>query len=362
MAIIGRYVLPPEIFPILAATKPGKGGEIQLTDGLATLCERHGLAGLEVEGQRHDVGDRAGYVVAMVHYALRRADIADEVRAGITRLLAESAGRGRNVGASGLPRGRGRAARARARSPTAIRARARAAPIGAQVVVPFGARTVTGFVVGARAPAAPDGATTLDIEAVVAGEPAFDEAMIGFCRWVADYYQAPLGEVLRAALPQGEQATRDPRRAPDRAGRRGAGTAAGAAARTPPTRARAGRAGGGGRRAAAAPADARGPRRGAPARRGWSTPGLVEVGDEVQAPAAAADRRATRAPPAMPVDALPKRAAAKRAARRQARRRRRDGVAVASLSDGGARDAARAGRGRPGAHRASGGGARAGGA
>ena len=76
MAIIGRYVLPPEIFPILAETKPGKGGEIQLTDGLATLCERHGLAGLEVEGRRDDVGDRTGYVIAMVHYALKRADIA----------------------------------------------------------------------------------------------------------------------------------------------------------------------------------------------------------------------------------------------------------------------------------------------
>ena len=91
MAIIGRYVLPPEIFPILAETKPGKGGEIQLTDGLATLCERHGLAGLEVEGRRDDVGDRTGYVVAMVHYALKRADIADEVRAGVARVLAETA-------------------------------------------------------------------------------------------------------------------------------------------------------------------------------------------------------------------------------------------------------------------------------
>jgi len=90
MAIIGRYLLPPEIFPILADTKPGKGGEIQLTDGLATLCERHGLAGLEVQGRRDDVGDRAGYVIAQVHYALKRADIADEVRAGITRLLSET--------------------------------------------------------------------------------------------------------------------------------------------------------------------------------------------------------------------------------------------------------------------------------
>jgi len=87
-----------------------------------------------------------------------------------------------------------------------------AAPIGAQVVVPFGARTVTGFVVARAAPAAASAtaagaAATRDIEEVVAGEPAFDEAMIGFCRWVADYYQAPLGEVLRAALPQGEQAS-----------------------------------------------------------------------------------------------------------------------------------------------------------
>jgi primosomal protein N' (replication factor Y) len=82
-----------------------------------------------------------------------------------------------------------------------------AAPIGAQVVVPFGARTVTGFVVARAAPAAAGEAEARDIEEIVGGEPAFDEAMIGFGRWVADYYQAPLGEVLRAALPQGEQAS-----------------------------------------------------------------------------------------------------------------------------------------------------------
>jgi UTP--glucose-1-phosphate uridylyltransferase len=87
LAIIGRYVLPPEIFSILAETPAGRGGEIQLTDGLATLCERQGLYGLEVEGERFDVGDRAGYVVAMVHYALLRADIRDEVRAGVEKLL-----------------------------------------------------------------------------------------------------------------------------------------------------------------------------------------------------------------------------------------------------------------------------------
>jgi primosomal protein N' (replication factor Y) len=76
-------------------------------------------------------------------------------------------------------------------------------PVGTQVVVPFGARTVTGFVVGH---AAGQRGELKDIEEVVAGEPAFDEGMIAFCRWVADYYYAPLGEVLRAALPQGEKA------------------------------------------------------------------------------------------------------------------------------------------------------------
>ncbi len=83
-------------------------------------------------------------------------------------------------------------------------------PLGTQVVVPFGARTVTGFVVGH--PAASGGseasrAAALDVEEIVAGTPAFDDEMIALCRWAADYYQAPLGEVLRAALPQGEKAT-----------------------------------------------------------------------------------------------------------------------------------------------------------
>ena len=87
LAIIGRYVLPPEIFDILEATPPGRGDEIQLTDGLATLCKRKGLYGLEVEGRRFDVGDRAGYVLALVHYALRRDDIRDEVRVGLEKLL-----------------------------------------------------------------------------------------------------------------------------------------------------------------------------------------------------------------------------------------------------------------------------------
>ena len=82
LAIIGRYVLPPEIFAILEQTPPGRGGEIQLTDALEVLCEQRGLHGLEVEGLRFDAGDRAGYVLAVLYYALRRPDIGAEVRAG----------------------------------------------------------------------------------------------------------------------------------------------------------------------------------------------------------------------------------------------------------------------------------------
>ena len=82
LAIIGRYVLPPEIFDILEQTPPGRGGEIQLTDAMAVLCDRYGMHGLEVEGRRFDAGDRAGYVLAVLYYALRRKDIGADVRAG----------------------------------------------------------------------------------------------------------------------------------------------------------------------------------------------------------------------------------------------------------------------------------------
>jgi UTP--glucose-1-phosphate uridylyltransferase len=90
LAAIGRYVLPGEIFSILAETPPGRGGEIQLTDGLATLCARRGLHGVEMLGQRFDAGDRGGYVLAQLHWALKRKDIAAEVRAGAKRILEES--------------------------------------------------------------------------------------------------------------------------------------------------------------------------------------------------------------------------------------------------------------------------------
>ncbi|MGQ0506142.1 MAG: UTP--glucose-1-phosphate uridylyltransferase GalU [Myxococcaceae bacterium] len=75
LAVIGRYVLPPSIFGILEKQKAGVGGEIQLTDGLATLQKTEGLIGLKFKGLRYDAGDKVGYVKANVAYALKRPDL-----------------------------------------------------------------------------------------------------------------------------------------------------------------------------------------------------------------------------------------------------------------------------------------------
>jgi UTP--glucose-1-phosphate uridylyltransferase len=70
-AVIGRYVLPPSIFPILRETKPGKNGEIQLTDALRTLAAQSPMYAVEVKGSRHDAGDKLGFLIATVEFALR---------------------------------------------------------------------------------------------------------------------------------------------------------------------------------------------------------------------------------------------------------------------------------------------------
>jgi UTP--glucose-1-phosphate uridylyltransferase len=80
MAIIGRYVLRPEIFEILAKQAPGRGGEIQLTDGLAQLTRQRKMFGCAFKGERYDIGDKFGFVRATISYALKRADLRDKVR------------------------------------------------------------------------------------------------------------------------------------------------------------------------------------------------------------------------------------------------------------------------------------------
>jgi UTP--glucose-1-phosphate uridylyltransferase len=87
LAIVGRYVLPASIWPILAATKPGKGGEIQLTDALLALAQQEGMIAATLEGERHDAGDKLGYLRANLAYALRRPDLADGVRALCAEML-----------------------------------------------------------------------------------------------------------------------------------------------------------------------------------------------------------------------------------------------------------------------------------
>src|SRR5262245_42655497 len=77
LAIIGRYVLTPDIFPALAATKSDRTGEIQLTNGLRELLKSRPIYACEVKGVRHDTGNKLGFLKAVVYFALRRADLAD---------------------------------------------------------------------------------------------------------------------------------------------------------------------------------------------------------------------------------------------------------------------------------------------
>jgi UTP--glucose-1-phosphate uridylyltransferase len=80
LAIIGRYVLTPDVFPILAETRSDRTGEIQLTNGLRQLLAQRPLYAVEVNGTRHDTGNKLGYLRATVHFALRRPDLAAPFR------------------------------------------------------------------------------------------------------------------------------------------------------------------------------------------------------------------------------------------------------------------------------------------
>jgi UTP--glucose-1-phosphate uridylyltransferase len=87
-AIPGRYVLSPAIFQCLRETRPGKGGEIQLTDALQLLAAREKLLAFQYEGDRYDTGDRLGFIDATLTFALRRPELAPGVRALLEKHLA----------------------------------------------------------------------------------------------------------------------------------------------------------------------------------------------------------------------------------------------------------------------------------
>ncbi len=80
LAIIGRYVLTPEIFDSIDSIEPGSGGEIQLTDALKHLLRSRPIYGYKFEGTRYDAGDKLGFLKATVEFALKRSDLGGPFR------------------------------------------------------------------------------------------------------------------------------------------------------------------------------------------------------------------------------------------------------------------------------------------
>jgi len=89
LAIIGRYVLTPDIFPILEKQQPGKGGEIQLTDAIRMLLQKEAVYGCRFDGIRHDCGDKLGFLKATVDMALKREEFNSEFKIFLKQRLAE---------------------------------------------------------------------------------------------------------------------------------------------------------------------------------------------------------------------------------------------------------------------------------
>lgn len=94
MAIIGRYILTPDIFKIIEKTPPGKGGEIQLTDAIKTMLKRRPVYGYLFNGRRYDGGDKVGYLKATVELALKNPSVKDEFREYLSTLLMKRSNNG----------------------------------------------------------------------------------------------------------------------------------------------------------------------------------------------------------------------------------------------------------------------------
>ena len=86
LAIIGRYVLTPEIFDVIESVPPGSGGEIQLTDALKLLLRNRPIYGYRFEGTRYDAGDKLGFLTATVQYALKREELGAQFRSYLKSL------------------------------------------------------------------------------------------------------------------------------------------------------------------------------------------------------------------------------------------------------------------------------------
>lgn len=90
VAILGRYIISAGIFEVLKETKPGKGGEIQLTDALRELAQKEAVYAYHFEGRRYDVGDKLGFLQATVEYALRREDIRKDFYDYLSTIMGDS--------------------------------------------------------------------------------------------------------------------------------------------------------------------------------------------------------------------------------------------------------------------------------
>ncbi len=87
IAVLGRYIITPEIFKLLESTKPGAGGEIQLTDALCVLAQKEPVYCYNFEGKRYDVGSKIGFLQATVEYALSREDIGEQFKAYLQTIV-----------------------------------------------------------------------------------------------------------------------------------------------------------------------------------------------------------------------------------------------------------------------------------
>lgn len=86
LAIVGRYIIEPQIFDILEHTMPGVNGEIQLTDALQTLTLSRNIYAVQIKGSRYDVGNKLGYLQAAVEFGIRREDIGHQFRKFLEKL------------------------------------------------------------------------------------------------------------------------------------------------------------------------------------------------------------------------------------------------------------------------------------
>ena len=80
LAIIGRYIFTPDIFEEIENTEPGAGGEIQITDAMRRMLKKRPFYAVKLQGTRHDAGDKLGFLIATVEFALKRPDLADDFR------------------------------------------------------------------------------------------------------------------------------------------------------------------------------------------------------------------------------------------------------------------------------------------